>query len=216
MSERKQREAAQVVREYGPFHQGETVHGVSFDGERVWFATGKKLRALDPERGELTGELDVECDAGTAFDGTHLYQLAQGRIQKLDLHSGKVLTSLPSPGEGGDAGLTWAEGKLWVAKYHSRKIHQLDPVTGAILKTLESSRFVTGVTWSDGELWHATLEDGESELRRLHPDSGAVVESVALPAGALVTGLESDGADLFYCGGGTSGKVRAVKRPRRR
>jgi hypothetical protein len=29
-----------------------------------------------------------------------------------------------------------------------------------------------------------------------------------------VSGLESDGADRFYCGGGPSGKVRAVRRPR--
>jgi len=30
-----------------------------------------------------------------------------------------------------------------------------------------------------------------------------------------VSGLESDGADRFFCGGGSSGKVRVVRRPRR-
>jgi hypothetical protein len=42
-----------------------------------------------------------------------------------------------------------------------------------------------------------------------------VLEQLAMPEGVGVSGLESDGADLFYCGGGPSGKVRAVKRPRK-
>jgi glutamine cyclotransferase len=203
---------AQVVREYGPFVPGESVHGVSYDGTRVWFATGKQLRALDPDSGALTGQLEVPCDAGTAFDGKHFYQLAQGRIQKIDARSGQVLSSLSAPGESA-AGLTWAEGKLWLANYHARKIHQIDPETGAVLRTLESNRYVTGVTWVDGELWHGTLEDGVSELRRIEPESGEVLECLSMPGDTQVTGLESDGADLFYCGGGTSGKLRAVMRP---
>jgi glutamine cyclotransferase len=206
---------AELVREYGPFAAGETVHGVSYDGARVWFATGTKLRALDPESGEVTGALDAICDAGTAYDGTYLYQLGAGQIQKLDPHTGRVLKSFPSPGEGRDAGLTWAEGTLWVAKYDSRKIHQIHPESGAVLRTLESNRFVTGVTWVDGELWHGTLEEGVSELRRIRPENGAVVQRLSMPQGAEVTGLESDGDDLLYCGGGSSGTVRAVKRPRR-
>jgi hypothetical protein len=52
----------------------------------------------------------------------------------------------PAPG-GGDSGLAWAEGTLWVGQYRNRKIHQIDPQTGAILRTIESNRFVTGVTW---------------------------------------------------------------------
>jgi outer membrane protein assembly factor BamB len=216
MAKQKPNESAQVVREYGPFVEGEVVHGVSYDGQRVWYATGKKLRALDPVRGELTGELDATCDAGTAYDGQFLYQLGAGRIQKIDPHTGRVLASLPSPGEGDNAGLTWAEGKLWVSKHRGRKIHQIDPESGEVLRALESNRFVTGVTWVDGELWHGTLEDGVSELRRIEPDNGEVIASLAMPAGAVVTGLESDRADLFYCGGGSSGKLRAVKRPRAR
>lgn len=207
---------AELVREYGPFVAGETVHGVSYDGSRIWFATGRKLRALDPARGELTGELDAICDAGTAFDGNYLYQIGEGLIQKLDPHTGRVLASLPSPGEGRSAGLTWAEGTLWVTKHDSRTIHQIDPENGAVLRTLESNRFVTGITWVEGELWHGTLEQGSSEIRRIEPESGEVVESLDMPVGVHVTGLESNGSDLFYCGGGSSGKVRVVKRPTRR
>lgn len=209
-------EAAQVVREYGPFHDGETVHGVSHDGERVWFATGNKLRALDAERGELTGELSAVCDAGTAFDGTFFYQLGEGQIQKIDPHTGEVLARLATPGPGDNAGLTWAEGKLWLAKYDARRIYQLDPTTGALLKTIESNRFVTGVTWVEGDLWHGTLEEGVSELRRVRVSDGEVLTRLTMPEGAVVTGLEWDGDELFYCGGGASGKVRAVKRPRSR
>jgi glutamine cyclotransferase len=126
-----------------------------------------------------------------------------------------VLATIPAPGGGGDSGLTWAEGTLWVGQYRDRKIHQIDPQTGAILRTIESNRFVTGVTWVDGELWHGTWEGDESDLRRVDPRTGEVLERLEMPPGVHVSGLESDGGDRFFCGGGDSGKVRAVRRPRR-
>ena len=206
--------AAEIVREFGPFPGTDRVAGVSHDGRNVWAATGAALIAFDPETAKVTRKLDVPCDAGTAFDGKHLYQIAESRIDKIDPLTGAVVASIPAPGSGSDSGLAWAEGSLWVGQYRGRKIHQVDPATGAIRRTVESNRFVTGVTWVDGELWHATWEAEESELRRIDPTSGAVLERLEMPAGAGISGLESDGRDLFYCGGGTTGKVRAVRRPR--
>ncbi|MCY1018661.1 PQQ-binding-like beta-propeller repeat protein [Pyxidicoccus sp. MSG2] len=207
-------QAAEVVREYGPFAGAGSVHGVTHDGRHVWAATGEKLVAFDPESGEPVRTLDVASDAGTAFDGKHLFQLAEARIDKIDPATGKVLASIPAPGGGKDSGLAWAEGTLWVGQYRDRKIHQIDPETGAILRTIESNRFVTGVTWVDGELWHGTWEDDTSDVRRIHPDTGAVLERLEMPPGVGVSGLESDGGALFFCGGGPSGKVRAVRRPK--
>jgi glutamine cyclotransferase len=207
------RSAAEILRDYGPFPDADHVHGVTFDGQHVWFASGDKLNALDPTSGRTLRTIDVSAHAGTAFDGRHFYQLAEDRIQKIDPDSGRVVSTIPAPGGGGDSGLAWAEGSLWVGQYRSRKIHQVDPDTGAILRTIESNRFVTGVTWVDGELWHATWEGDESELRRIDPGTGEVVESLEMPAGIGVSGLESDGGDWFYCGGGGSGKIRAVRRP---
>src|SRR5262245_45607950 len=206
---------AEIVREYGPFPGVDNVGGVTFDGERVWFASGDKLNALDPASGNVQRSLDVPAHAGTAFDGRHLFQLAEDRIQKIDPSTGQVLATIPSPGGGGDSGLTWAEGTLWVGHYRDRKIHQIDPETGAILRTIESNRFVTGVTWVDGELWHATWEGDESELRRIDPATGEVLEQIELPNGVGVSGLESDGGDRFFCGGGRSARVRVVRRPKR-
>jgi len=205
--------AAEIVREYGPFGGAGQVHGVTHDGRRVWAATGAKLVAFDPSSGETSQTLDVACDAGTAFDGKYLYQIAESRIDKIDPATGKVLASIPAPGNGYDSGLTWAEGSLWVGQYRDRKIHEVDPETGAVVRTIESNRFVTGVTWVEGELWHGTWEAEESDIRRIDPQTGAVLERLEMPRGAGVSGLESDGADLFYAGGGASGKVRAVRRP---
>ena len=207
--------AAEIVREYGPFAGADRVNGVTHDGRHVWAATGAKLVAFDPESGETTRTLDHACHAGTAFDGTYLDQIAEARIDKIDPATGDVVASIPAPGHGSDSGLAWAEGSLWAGQYRDRKIHQIDPETGAIKRTIESNRFVTGVTWVDGELWHATWEGDESDIRRINPDSGAVLERLEMPHGSGVSGLESDGADLFYCGGGGSGKVRAVRRPKR-
>ena len=209
------RSTAKIIREYGPFPGVEGVHGVTYDGEQVWFASGDKLLALDTVSGKTQRTIEMAAHAGTAFDGRHLYQIAEGSIHKIDPHTGHVLATIPAPGGGGDSGLAWAEGTLWVGQYRERKIHQIDPETGAILHTIESNRFVTGVTWVDGELWHGTWEGDESDLRRVDARTGEVLERLEMPPGAYVSGLESDGGDRFFCGGGKSGKVRAVRRPRR-
>ncbi len=208
------RSAAEILREYGPFSGADRVNGVTYDGQQIWFASGDKLNAVDPASGKTLRSIDVAAHAGTAYDGRHLFQLADDRIQKIDPKSGHVLATIPAPA-GGGSGLAWAEGTLWVGQYRNRKIHQVDPQTGAVLRTIESNRFVTGVTWVDGELWHATWEGDESELRRVDPRTGEVLERIDMPPGVSVSGLESDGGDRFFCGGGSSGKVRAVRRPRR-
>jgi streptogramin lyase len=205
---------AEILREYGPFPEVDGVHGVSFDGQRVWFASGDRLNALDPESGEIVGALDVAAHAGTAFDGKHLFQIAEAVIRKIDPKTGEVLSTIPAPGNGGDSGLAWSEGTLWVGQYRDRKIHQVDPETGVVLRTIESDRFVTGVTWVDGELWHGTWQGEASDVRRVDPETGEVLERVEMPAGTGVSGLEADRADRFFCGGGSSGKVRAIRRPK--
>jgi glutamine cyclotransferase len=208
------RSNAEIVREYD-FPGVDQVHGVSYDGQHVWFASGDKLNAFDPSSGKMQRSIDVAAHAGTAFDGRYLYQIAENRIQKIDPKTGRVVATIPAPGDGGDSGLAWAEGTLWVGQYRNRKIYQIDPDTGAILRTIESNRFVTGVTWVDGELWHATWEGDESDLRRVDPQTGEVLEALEMTSGAHISGLESDGHDQFFCGGGKSGKIRAVRRPRR-
>ena len=207
--------AAEILCEYGPFPGVEKVNGVTYDGRHVWFASGDKLNALDPTTGQKIRAIDIAAHAGTAFDGQNLFQLSDEHIHKIDPNTGRVLATIPAPA-GGGSGLAWAEGTLWVGQYRNRKIHQVDPQTGAILRTIESNRFVTGVTWVDGELWHATWEGDESDLRRINPQTGEVLETLDMPPGAGVSGLESDGGDRFFCGGGSSGKIRAVRRPKRR
>jgi glutamine cyclotransferase len=209
------RSAAKILREYS-FPGVEHVHGVSYDGQHVWFAAGETLKCFDPANGKPLASLNIAAHAGTAFDGQHLFQIAEDRIQKIDPATGRVLSTIPAPGGGRDSGLAWAEGALWVGQYCDRTIHQIDPETGQILRTIASNRFVTGVTWVDGELWHGTWEGDESDLRRIDPGTGAVLEKLDMPAGVHVSGLESDGRERFYCGGGNSGKVRVVRRPAKR
>jgi len=204
---------AEIIGEYGPFPGVDAVHGVSFDGQKVWFASGNKLNALDPDSGKIDRSLDVPAHAGTAFDGKYLFQIFQERIQKIDPDNGRVVSTIPTP-PGGAAGLAWADGMLWVGQHRNRKIHQVNPETGEILSSIESDRFVTGVTWVDGELWHGTWEGDESELRQVNPRSGEVLQTLTMPNGTMVSGLESDGGDRLFCGGGGSGKLRAVRKPK--
>ena len=206
---------AEILHEYGPFPGVDRVDGVTYDGRQVWFCSRNRLNVLDPASGKTVRRIDIAGDAGTAYDGRYLYQIAEGRILKIDPETGAVLAAIPAPGGGGDSGLAWGEGTLWVGQYRERKIHQIDPETGKILRTIQSNRFVTGVTWVEDELWHGTWEGEQSEVRRVDPRTGEVLERLEMPPGMGVSGLESDGADRFYCGGGDSGKVRAVRRPKR-
>ena len=204
---------ADIIREYGPFDGIDKVNGLTYDGARVWFAVGDRIVALDPDRGGLVRALDVAGHAGTAFDGRHLFQIAENRIQKVDPATGRVIATIPAPGNGGDSGLAWAEGSLWVGEYRERRIHEIDPETGAIRRTIQTDRFVTGVTWADGELWHGTWEGDEGELRHIDAATGEVRQALEMPHGVGISGLEYDGKDRFYCGGGTSGRIRVVRKP---
>ena len=210
------RSTAEIVREYGPFPGANRVDGVTYDGQQVWFASGDRLNAFDPATGKAVRSVEVAAHAGTAFDGRHLFQIAEDRIHKIDPKNGQVVATIPAPGGGSDSGLAWAEGSLWVGNYRGRKIYQIDPESGAILRTIESNRFVTGVTWVDGDLWHATWEGDESDLRHIDPGTGEVLEELEMPLGVYVSGLESDGGDQFFCGGGKTGKLRVVRRPKKR
>ena len=205
---------AEIVAEYGPFPGVDRVAGVSYDGRDVWFASGDKLNALDPQSGKIKRSIDVTAHAGTAFDGQYLYQLADDRILKVEPETGRVVATIPAP-SGGGSGMAWAEGALWVGQYRARKILQVDPQTGAVLRTIESNRFVTGVTWVEGELWHATWENDVSEIRQIDPKSGEVLQQLDMPADKHISGLESDGGDRLFCGGANTGKVRVVRRPKR-
>jgi len=204
---------ADIIREYGPFDGIDKVNGVTYDGARVWFAVGDRIVALDPHGGGIVRALDVAGHAGTAFDGRHLFQIAENRIQKVDPATGRVIATIPAPGNGGDSGLAWAEGSLWVGEYRERRIHEIDPETGAIRRTIQTDRFVTGVTWADGELWHGTWEGDEGELRHIDAATGEVRQALEMPHGVGISGLEYDGKDRFYCGGGTSGRIRVVRKP---
>jgi glutamine cyclotransferase len=208
------RQTATVVREYGPLPV-ERVHGLTHDGTHVWFAHGKKIAAMNPETGAIEKEVEVTAEAGTAFDGTHLYQIGEDKIRKVEPKTGHVVATLPTPGMTNDnSGLAWEAGTLWVGQFKGRAIHQIDANTGKVLKTLRTDRFVTGVSFVDGDLWHGTWEEETSELRRVDPATGRVLETLEVPDGG-VSGLEAKGDLLFY-GAIKRPVVRAVKRPARK
>jgi glutamine cyclotransferase len=203
------RQKATVVREYGPFPV-ERVHGVTHDGTHLWFAHGKKLAAVNPDTGAIEKEIEVPAEAGTAFDGQHLYQIGQDKIRKVDPKTGRIVATLAVPGMTNDnSGLACEGNTLWVGQFKGRAIHQIDATTGKVLKTLRSDRFVTGVSFVDGDLWHGTFEEEKSELRRVDPATGRVLERLEM---SDVSGLEGKG-DLLFCGGIKKPIIRAVKRP---
>jgi len=201
---------AEVVREYVPIDD-QQIHGVTFDGEHVWFARNDELVAFDPEAGKVVRRLSVpNAIGGTAYDGKHIYQLAKGEILVVQPSDGRIVRKLPAPAKGEDSGMAYADGYLWVGHHRAAKIHKVDAKTGEVVKTLSSDRFVTGVSCVDGALWHGVAFDGKpSELRRIASD-GTVEETLTVPVEGI-SGVESTAEGSFWCGG-EKGRLRLVRR----
>ena len=160
---------AEVVREYAPIGDA-PIHGVTFDGKLVWFATDDAIVAFDPEAEKVVRRLEVPANAGTAYDGKHLYQIARGEILVIQPADGRVVRKLPAPGKGQDSGMAWSDGYLWIGQYRESTIHKVDAKTGEVVKTLSSDRFVTGVSCVDGALWHGASDGGKpNELAASDP-----------------------------------------------
>ncbi len=208
-------EDAEVAREYVPLPDRGGVHGVTFDGELVWYARDNELVAFDPRSERVARRIDVpSADAGTAFDGEHLYQLANGEILVIEPEAGRVVRRFRAPADGRSSGMAWADGFLFIGQFREARIHKVDAKTGEVVKTLTSDRFVTGVSCVDGALWHGASDDGKPcELRRVAPD-GTVAERLRVPVKSIA-GVEGTPDGAFWCGG-ENGTLRVVRRKRAR
>ena len=175
------------------------------DGQHVWFASGDKLNAFDPASGKTVRSIDVAAHAGTAFDGQHLFQIAEDRIQKIDPKTGRRACA-PSrrPAAAATRGSPGPKARSGSGQYRRPE----DPSDrsakpGAILRTIESNRFVTGVTWVDGELWHGTWEGtratcaGRSANRERfwrHRDAGRQTCRGSSPTAAIASSAAAEAA----------------------
>jgi hypothetical protein len=204
------RSDAEIVREYVPIDD-HRIHGVTFDGARVWFARDGELVSFDPATAKVVRRFPVPlAGAGTAFDGEHLYQLAKDEILVIRPADGRIVRRLPAPPRGDCSGMAWADGYLFIGQYRESKIHKVDARTGEIVKTLTSDRYVTGVSFVDGALWHGASGDGQPcELRRLASD-GTVDEALAVPV-THIAGVEGTRDGAFWCAG-EEGTLRLVRR----
>jgi hypothetical protein len=204
------RSDAVIVREYVPLDD-RRIHGVTFDGARVWFARDDEIVAFDPATEKVVLRHPVPAaGAGTAFDGEHLYQLAKDEILVIRPSDGRIIRKLPAPPKGHCSGMAWADGYLFIGQYRESRIHKVDAKTGEIVKTLTSDRYVTGVSFVDGALWHGAAGDEKPcELRRLASD-GTVQEALAVPV-SHIAGVEGTPDGDFWCAG-EKGTLRLVQR----
>lgn len=202
---------ARIERVLRPEPAVQAVHGVTWDGRRVWAAVGDRVLGLDPVTGETGGVIAVPAMAGTAFDGERLYQLADGRIRIIDLVTGTVEREIPAPPGGDCSGMAWSEGSLWIGQYDGREILQVSPADGKVLRRMSVGRMVTGVTWSDDHLWHGSWDGERGAIHRIDPATGALQETCRLPANVPVSGMEADGEGRIFCGAGALGVVHVVR-----
>ena len=208
------RYVADILEEQGPFPGIDTVHGVTYDGRQVWLASGdRSTRSTRPAAPPCARSRCPRTPDRVRWQASVPDRRTPDPSHRSADRPGARLDS--RPGQRWRFGTRLGRSSLWVGQYRDRKIHQIDPHTGAVLRTIQSNRFVTGVTWVEGELWHATWENDRSELLHLDPHTGEVLESVEMPGATKISGLETDGPDRFFCGGARGGQIRAVRRPRR-
>jgi len=190
------------------------VHGVSFDGQHVWFAHGElgEVIAVRPDTGERAKSLRVPADAGVAFDGECLWIGCEDKIRRVDRDTGEVKAELVSPAGTDTSGIAYHAGHLWVGSYRSKLIYKVHVATGTVVKKLSSDRLVTGVTFRGDDLWHGSVEGGakDSELRRLHSETGDVIERQEL-VGTFVSGTEADREGRVWCGDPNDGHLRLIE-----
>jgi streptogramin lyase len=200
------------------------VHGVTCDASgNVWFAHGEgDLVCVEPKNGRVLRRFDdIGATSGTAFDGTHLWQIAGDRVVRMNPQTGAVVHSIPTPLGVHCSGMAWmpggVRGALWIGSFQGRELVKVDAETGAELKRLATDRLVTGVEWIDGELWHGAWKSEEepvgAELRRVDPDSGRVEAELRMPDDFAVSGVGADREGRLWCGGSFGGGIRAVRRP---
>jgi outer membrane protein assembly factor BamB len=179
------------------------------------------MQAPPARTAEITAEFTIPgitCIHGVTFDGTHVWFAAGpgDDIHCVDPATGALVKSFGRTDC--NAGLAFDGRHLW--QIASERIDCIDRATGKTLRTIRSDRLVTGVTWAGAELWHGTYPEDENsiepgELREIDPESGAVRQSVHLPAGTLVSGTEFDGRGRIWLGSLERKKatLRAVRKP---
>lgn len=217
------RPLAATVRELALEEFG-SIHGVTVDGDgNLWFGHGKEgcLACVEPETGRLLRSYPhIRATSGTAFDGTHVWQIADDRIVRVEPETGAVVQSLPTPAGVQCSGMAWVAGALWIGDYAGKRLVKLSLETGEVVKELSSDRFVTGIEWIGGALWHGAWErtgkeggDVGARLRRVDTESGAVLQEVAVEGQWTISGTGVDAAGRLWCGGGGRGGIRAVRLP---
>jgi hypothetical protein len=209
-------ERVEIEREI-PLDVGQ-MHGVTWDGELVWCVDGAAPRLLGvrPDDGTIARVISgFLADAGTAFDGEHLWQIGGDRARRVDRRDGSVIAEIQLPDDG-VSGMSWADGHFWVGNHRGKHLLKVG-LDGRVAARIDSDCHVCGVTWSRGELWHCAWStrspsaDGWAELRRVDPLNGAVLRRLRFPD--WVAGIEADAHGRLWCATDASRKLLVARHP---
>jgi hypothetical protein len=183
----------------------EDIAGIAFDGHSLWVTLDGKglIYEMSPEDGSIRRQISFPSDAngGSAWDGKFLWQLAYKEriIYKVDVATGHIAGSIPTPNHGQCSGMTFDGKYLWVANFDDEKIYQVDQNhDGRIVSSIDGYREVTGLAWDGQHLWMGLLMTANSRKEDI-PHTG-FVEQVDLatkePLNAVaITGVGSGTSD---------------------
>ena len=184
--------------------------------EHVWFAAGDKLNALDPASGNTVRSIDVAAPC------RHRVRRPapvpdRRRPHPQDRSAHRPRARAPSLPPAAAATRGWPGPKARSGSASTASARSTRSIPRPARSCAPSSPTASSPA-SRGSTASCGTAPGKATRANcaLIPATGEVLERLEMPAGVGVSGLESDGGDRFFCGGGPSGRLRTVRRPRGR
>lgn len=162
--------------------------GLAFLSGRLWIAQDGTLYELDRKDGEVLRKFEISRHVrDLCTDGKRLYAMEYGwtagdPIHVIDPATGKAVRRIVTEANRknrskGAMGIAWKGGKLYVLAGMRGLLHEIDPETGEVTRTLKS-----GKTWLTGLGFDGThfLAGSRDALHWLDGKTGRAVRSVKL------------------------------------
>ncbi len=154
--------------------EGHHSSGITYGNGALWIASTFALTTIkvDPNTGKTLKTFDTPGVGQPKWGktkrqaGAHGLEWVDGKywiavpppmkLYQIEPETGKVLHSIPAPGER-PHGIAWHEGHLWCVESNHRAIYKMDPKDGTLLEKIQLRQDDPephGMSMRDGEFWY--------------------------------------------------------------
>lgn len=181
-----------------PFESSSRIYAMTMLGDSLWIRIGMTLIKLDPRTGEVKARIRGWYSVtGLCNDGEYLYLLSGSwgkgaPIVVMDPEEGTPVREIITREnlgrvKSGSQGIAYRNGKLYVEAL-SRIIHEIDPATGDITRTIHPKDPSWGMDFDGKDLFAA----GGKTLLRIDPRTGRTLKKIPLNISVHVLCMDGD------------------------